>query len=71
MGELLDKQYKFFLLNKHMLLEKYEGQFIVIHDEKVASSFEAERDAYIFCVKNFRMGTFFIQQVLPTGSKES
>ena len=71
MGELLDKQYQFFLLNKQMLLEKYEGQFIVIHDEKVAGSFETERDAYIYCVTHFRMETFFIKQVLPAGNKGS
>ncbi|MEQ9467440.1 MAG: hypothetical protein RLN88_08515 [Ekhidna sp.] len=65
MGELLDKQHKFYLQNKQSLTEKYAGQFIVIHDEKVVDSFGSERDAYIYCVKNFPMGTFLIREVLP------
>ncbi len=64
MGELLDRQYKFFMDNKEELLEKYEGRFVVIHDEEVVGSFESDRDAYVYCVTHFKMGTFFTQQVL-------
>jgi hypothetical protein len=63
MGELLDKQHKFYLHNKQELIEKYRGQFIVIHDEKVVESFGSERDAYIYSVKHFQMGTFLIREV--------
>jgi hypothetical protein len=65
MGELLDRQYQYFVKNKSELLKKYEGQYIVIHNEEVVDSFGNERDAYIYCVQHFKMGTFFIQQVLP------
>ena len=71
MGELLERQHQFFLLNKEKLLEKYEGQFVAIHDEQVVGAFETERDAYVYCVNNFRMETFYIQQVLPSGTKKS
>ncbi len=64
MGELLQKLNQFYLVNKQMLLKKYEGQFIVIYDEKIVDSFASERDAYIYCVKHFKMGTFLIQQVI-------
>ncbi len=63
MGELLDKQYQFYRKNKQMLLKKYEGQYIVIHNEQVADSFGSERDAYIYSVQHFQIGTFFIQKV--------
>lgn len=63
MGDLLDKQYQFFLQHEEMLIEKYNGQFIVIHDEQVVDSFGSERDAYIYCVKHFQIGTFFIRHV--------
>lgn len=63
MGELLNKQYKFFKDNMEMLMEKYEGRFVVIHDEEVVGSFESDRDAYVYCVKHFKVGTFFTQQV--------
>lgn len=52
-----------------MLIEQYSGQFIVIHDEQVADSFGSERDAYIYSVKHFKIGTFLIREVkskLPT-----
>ena len=65
MGELLDKQHKFYLRNEPELIERYEGQFIVIHDEQVVDSFGSERDAYIYCVQHFQIGTFLIRKVLP------
>lgn len=64
MGELLDRQHKFYLHNEQDLIEKYKGQFIVIHNEKVAGSFGSERDAYIYSVSHFPMGTFLIREVL-------
>ncbi|MEP5613608.1 MAG: hypothetical protein ABJP45_15260 [Cyclobacteriaceae bacterium] len=64
MGELLDKQYKFYRDNKEMLIEKYAGRFVVIHDEEVVGSFESDRDAYVYCVTHFKVGTFFTQQVV-------
>lgn len=64
MGVLLEKQNKYFVSNKEALTEKYKGQFIVIHDEKVADSFGSERDAYIYSVQHFPMGTFLIREVL-------
>lgn len=64
MGVLLEKQHSYFKSNKEALTEKYKGQFIVIHDEKVADSFGSERDAYIYSVQHFPMGTFLIREVL-------
>ncbi len=63
MGVLLDKQHRFYVQNEEQLIEDYEGQYIVIHDEKVVDSFGSERDAYIFSVKNFQIGTFLIRKV--------
>lgn len=65
MGELLDRQHKFYVRNEQEILEKYRGQFVVIHDEQVVQSFGSERDAYIFCVKHFQIGTFLIREVVP------
>ncbi|MEO9483971.1 MAG: hypothetical protein ABJG47_11015 [Ekhidna sp.] len=70
MGELLDKQHKFYIRNEQELFEKYRGQFIVIHDELVADSFGSEGDAYVYCVKNFRIGTFLIREVIRNGSSK-
>lgn len=63
MGELLNKQHRFYLQHEQSLVEKYRGQFIVIHDEQVIDSFGSERDAYIFSVKQFPIGTFLIREV--------
>ena len=70
MGELLDKQHRFYLKNEQELVEKYKGQFIVIHDQKVVDSFGSERDAYIFSVKQFPMGTFLIREVRSKSSSD-
>jgi hypothetical protein len=63
MSDPLKRQNDYFQLNEQMLFEKYMGQFIVIHNEKVADSFGSERDAYIYGVKHFQMGTFLIRKV--------
>ena len=63
MGELLEKQNQFYLKNEDSLKEDYPGQFIVIHDEKVAGSFGSERDAYIYSVQHFTIGTFLIREI--------
>lgn len=71
MGELLNRQSMFFLQNEQMLMEKYEGQFVVIHDEQLADSFGSERDAYIYCVQHFKIGTFLIREVVAKNPAES
>lgn len=71
MGELLNLQHNFFLHNEEILVEKYKGQFIVIHDEQVADSFGSERDAYIYSVKHFQIGTFLIREVKSKRSTEN
>ena len=63
MGELLDRQYQYYQNNREKLLKKYDGQFIVIHNEKVVDSFGSERDAYIYSVQHFKIGTFFIKEI--------
>ncbi len=63
MGELLKALNTFYLQNEQRLIEKYKGQFIVIHDGRVAESFGSERDAYIYSVKHFQIGTFLIREV--------
>ncbi len=63
MGELLEKQNRYFIVNEERLSKEYPGQFIVIHEEKVAGSFGSERDAYIYCVQHFRIGTFLIREI--------
>lgn len=64
MGQLLQALNNFYIQNEQKLIEKYGGQFIVIHDEKVADSFGSERDAYIYAVNHFQVGTFLIREVI-------
>lgn len=68
MGSLLEKQNRYFIENELALIEKYAGQFIVVHDEKVADSFGSERDAYVYSVKHFQIGTFLIREVISKHS---
>ncbi len=65
MGDLLNQQYQYYMKNKDQIDKKYPGQYIVIHGEKVVDSFGSERDAYIYCVQHFKIGSFFIQQIEP------
>ncbi|MFT5570528.1 MAG: hypothetical protein ACI8QD_002895 [Cyclobacteriaceae bacterium] len=71
MGDLLNRQNIFFLQNEQALIDKYKGLFIVIQNEKVADSFGSERDAYIYSVQHFKMGTFLIREVIAKLPAES
>jgi hypothetical protein len=53
------------------LIDKYKGLFFVIQNEKVADSFGSERDAYIYSVQHFKMGTFLIREVIAKLPSES
>ena len=68
MGELLKRQYTYYQRNEKALTEKYAGQFIVIHDEKVVDSFGSEHDAYSYSVKHFPIGSFMIKEIIAKKS---
>lgn len=63
MGNNLKKEFEFYKKNQKMLVEKYDGLFLVIKDETVIGDFNTEIEAYSFGEKEYGLGSFLIQKV--------
>ncbi|MDP3661311.1 MAG: DUF5678 domain-containing protein [bacterium] len=61
----LQIQLEYFKTHQDELVEKYEGKFLVIKDQKVQNVYDTETEAYTDAKKRFELGTFLIQQCLP------
>jgi len=64
-NEGLQKELDFYKAHQKELVEKYEGKFLVIRNQKVEGEYGSEIDAYTEAQKRFELGTFLIQQCLP------
>lgn len=58
---MLHKEFEYYLTNQKELIQKYEGHFIVIKDEKVIGSYASRIEAYNETKKHHKLGTFIIQ----------
>ncbi|MGD1047611.1 MAG: DUF5678 domain-containing protein [Candidatus Krumholzibacteriaceae bacterium] len=61
----LKKEFEFFLKNHDNLLKEYQGQYIVIKDEKVIGAFASEAQAIEETVKQHPLGSFLVQKCEP------
>lgn len=63
MSNPLEKEFEFYKKNQENLIEKYEGQFVVVKDEEVKGAYSTEIEAYQEAQKSFELGSFLIQKV--------
>jgi hypothetical protein len=61
---MLEKEFKYYLTHQKELVEKYNGKFLVIIDEKVVGVHDTFEEALIESQNKFELGTFLIQQCL-------
>ena len=59
----LEREVKYYEANKKGLLEKYEGKFVLIKEDKLVGSFNSEKSAYEAGLKKFGNQAFLIQRV--------
>jgi len=62
---MLDKEFKYYRNNQKELVEKYNGKYIVIIDEKVVDVYDSFEEALFESQKKYAIGTFLIQHCLP------
>ncbi len=62
---MLDKELQYYIDNQLELIEKYQGKFLVIKDQKIIGNYSSEIEAYSETVKNHELGTFLIQECQP------
>jgi len=58
---MLENEFKYFLKNKDVLLQKYKGKYIVIRDNSIIGSYDTEIEAYNETQKKYALGSFLIQ----------
>ncbi len=58
---MLHKEFEYYLSHQKELIQKYEGRFIVIKDEKVIGAYSSRIEAYNETKKHHKLGTFIIQ----------
>lgn len=62
---MLDKEFKYYQDHQSELVEKYNGKFLVIKDQKVEGVYGTQLEAYTEAKKKFELGTFLIQHCSP------
>jgi len=61
----LQQELAYFKKHQDELVERYEGKFLIIKDQKVEGAYDSEIDAYTDGKAKFELGTFLIQECLP------
>ncbi len=61
----LEKLFNWYIEHQAELVEKFDGRYIVLHDDAVVGNFESELEAYEFAKENCEPGKFMIQLVSP------
>ena len=62
---MIEKEFTYYLDNQKMLVEKYNGMFLIIKDCKVVEAHSTKQQAYDSATLKFELGTFLIQHCLP------
>jgi uncharacterized protein (DUF1330 family) len=62
---VLNTEFKYYQKHQQELVEKYNGKFLIIKDEKIEGAFSTQLEAYIEAKKKFEVGTFLIQLCTP------
>lgn len=61
----LEKEFQYFLDHQDVLVEKYEGRFVVIVGDEVVGDYESASEAYFDTQdQGHELGTFLIQQAI-------
>jgi hypothetical protein len=63
--EALDKEFDYYLTHQKELVERYNGKFIVIKDQKVIGDYDSELEAIQKTAEQHEMGTFLVQKCEP------
>jgi len=65
MAMILEKEFKFYLKHQNELVEKYDGQFVVVKGRKVIGAYNSEDEAIKKTIEEHELGTFLVQKCEP------
>ncbi len=58
----LEQEFKWYLKNQDDLVDKYEGRFLVIKDERLMAVFDDDMEAIRQTELEHELGTFLVQE---------
>ncbi len=61
----LEQLFQWYLDHQEELVEKYNGKYLVIKDNKVVDSYDDENTAYFAAVEKYGLGNFILQLCTP------
>jgi hypothetical protein len=59
----LNQELDFYISNQREIVDQYNGQVIVIHDQSVVGAYPDELTATTAARKKFKLGEFLVQRV--------
>ena len=62
-NNILKQEFEYYLANQDRLVEKYDGKYIVIHDQQVVAEYDDELSAVQESQEKYEPGTFLVQLV--------
>lgn len=65
MSEPLEKEFKYFTEHQKDLVDKYEGKYIVLKEEKILGAYNSIAEAVEETSKTEELGTFLVQKCDP------
>ena len=65
MSKQLENEFRYYLAHQNELVEKYNGKFIVIKDQKVIGAHDSEAEAVRKTAEQHELGTFLVQKCEP------
>lgn len=61
----LKKEFDYYISHQNELVEKYNGKYIVIKDEKVIGEYDTAEAAITETARGHAVGTFLVQKCSP------
>lgn len=61
----LEREFQYYLDHQEELVARYNGKYIVIINQQVVGSYDAEIEAIEESSKNYDLGTFLVQKCEP------
>jgi len=62
---MIEQDFKYYLDHQNELVEKYNGKYIVLVDNRVVGAYNDRTEAYYDSVAKYAPGTFMIQLCTP------
>ncbi len=61
----LEEEFQYYLCHQDELVEKHEGQYVVVKDSQILGFYDSEVEAIENTQRDHKLGTFLVQRCEP------